>query len=403
MGVVSPIGCGLAEFERSLFSGVCGIAPITRFDASDFKVKLASEVKGFDPSEYGIDKGEARRLDLFSQYALAASDQAMADSGIAGNVDPERLGTYVGSGIGGMQTFISEEEKLISRGPSRVSPLFIPMMIGNIATGNIAIRHNAMGASLPVVTACATSTHAIGEAYRQIAHGYLDAIIAGGAEATINPLAVAGFSNMKALTEAEDQRAASLPFDSRRGGFVMGEGAGIVILEELDHALRRGAKIYAEVCGYGNTSDAHHITAPDPTGNGPARAIKMALSEAKYEQGEQLYINAHGTGTQLNDAAETAAIKLALGEDAARACKISSTKSMTGHMLGAAGGVEAIASALALSRGMLPPTINFLSPDPACDLDYVPNEAQQYQAELAISTSLGFGGHNGVIALRRYK
>lgn len=402
MGVVSPIGNDVEMFSRNLFAGASGIGLITRFDTTDFKVKVAAEVKDFALEQFGFEKGDARRMDLFTQYAMAAAEQAMLDSGIAGNVDPERLGTYVGSGIGGMQTFINEEEKLLSRGPNRVSPLFIPMMIGNIAAGNIAIRHNAQGPSLPIVTACATSTNTIGEAFRAIRHGYADAIIAGGAEATLNQLAVAGFTNCKALSEATDPNAASLPFDARRAGFVMGEGAGVLILEEMEHALQRDAKIYAEITGYGNTCDAHHVTAPHPEGLGASRAMKQALKESNYRIGERLYINAHGTGTPLNDSAETKAIKIVLGQDAAHGARISSSKSMTGHMLGAAGGVEAIASALALVKGIVPPTIHLDQPDPECNLNYTPNHAEPYQADIAFSNSFGFGGHNGVIAMRRY-
>jgi 3-oxoacyl-[acyl-carrier-protein] synthase II len=308
---------------------------------------------------------------------------------------------YVGSGIGGMQTFVQETEKLLNRGPSRVSPFFVPMMIGNMAAGNIAIRFHAQGPCLPVVTACATSSHAIGEAFRAIRYGHADAIIAGGAEATIIPLAVAGFSNMKALSESEDPNAASLPFDARRGGFVMGEGSGIVVLEEYEHAVSRGAKLYAEVCGYGNTCDAYHITAPHAEAVGAANAIRLALEEANW-RGEKLYVNAHGTGTPMNDKVETLAIKKAMGEAAAREALISSTKSMTGHMLGAAGAIEAITCALALKNGVVPPTIHLDEPDPECDLNYVPNEAVKADIEMAISSSLGFGGHNAVVALRKF-
>ena len=402
MGVVSPVGNDVNTFFRNLTAGVCGIGPITRFDTEGFKATLAAEVKDFDPVAFGIEKPAAKRMDLFSQYALAAANQAMADSGIAGTVAPERLGVYVGSGIGGMQTFLTETEKLLSRGPSRVSPFYIPMMIGNMGAGNIAIHHNAQGPCLPVVTACSTATHAIGEAFHAIRFGYADAIIAGGAEATINPLAVAGFTNCKALSEETDPNAASLPFDARRKGFVMGEGAGIVIVEEYEHAVRRGAKIYAEVCGYGNTCDAYHMTAPQPEAVGGTRAIELALAEADY-QGEALYINAHGTGTPMNDKTETLAIKKALGEEHARAAIISSTKSMTGHMLGAAGGVEAIVAALALKEGVIPPTIHLDAPDPECDLNYAPHAAVQAQTDMAISISLGFGGHNAVIAMRRHE
>ena len=401
LGVISPVGCDIESVFENLKNGVCGVGHITRFDRGDLKISVAAEVKDFDPTRYGMAKGDTRRMDLFTQYAMAAAAQAVEDSGIVGNVDPERLGVYVGSGIGGMNTFIAETEKMLTRGPSRVSPLFVPMMISNIAAGNIAIKYNCKGPSLPVVTACATSTNTIGEAFRAIHHGYADAIIAGGSEASINPLAVGGFANCKALTEADDPNAASLPFDKRRAGFVMGEGAGIVVLENYDHAVARGARIYAELAGYGNTCDAHHITAPAPDAEGGARAIAQAVQEAGGAQG-LVYINAHGTGTSLNDAAETIAIKKALGEEAARAALVSSTKSMTGHMLGAAGAMECIACALSLSRGVIFPTINLQEPDPACDLNYVPNNAVDAQADFAVSVSLGFGGHNAAIALRRY-
>ena len=400
IGVISPVGNDANTFFDSLTRGVCGIGPITRFDTTGYRARMAGEVKDFDPEAVGIDRAQAKRTDLFAQYAMAAAMQAVADSGIEGQVAPERFGVYVGSGIGGMQTFVQETEKLLNRGPARVSPFFIPMMIGNMAAGNIAIRFNAQGPCLPVVTACATSSHAIGEAFRAIKYGHADAIIAGGAEATIIPLAVAGFSNMKALSESEDPNAASLPFDARRGGFVMGEGAGIVVLEEYEHAMARGAKVWAEVCGYGNTCDAYHITAPHAEAVGAANAIKLALEEANW-QGEELYINAHGTGTPMNDKVETLAIKKAMGEEAARAALISSTKSMTGHMLGAAGAVEAIVCAMTLKNGIVPPTINLREPDPECDLNYVPNEAVKADVEVAVSSSLGFGGHNAVVALRK--
>jgi len=394
------VGNDAKTFFGSLTRGVCGVGPITRFDTTGYKATLAAEVKDFDPEAAGIDRAQAKRTDLFAQYAMAAALQAVADSGIEGTVAPERFGVYVGSGIGGMQTFVQETEKLLNRGPTRVSPFFIPMMIGNMAAGNIAIHFNAQGPCLPVVTACATSSHAVGEAFRAIKYGHADAIIAGGAEATIIPLAVAGFSNMKALSESEDPNAASLPFDARRGGFVMGEGAGIAVLEEYEHAVARGARIYAEVCGYGNTCDAYHITAPHAEAVGAANAIKLALEEADW-QGEKLYVNAHGTGTPMNDKVETLAIKKAMGEEAARAALISSTKSMTGHMLGAAGAVEAITCALTLKHGVVPPTIHLERPDPECDLNYVPGEAVKADVEVAISSSLGFGGHNAVVALKR--
>ena len=400
MGAISPIGCDIETIFKNLVNGKCGVGTITRFDYSDTKISVAAEVKDFDPERFGISRGDARRMDLFTQYAVAAAIQAVSDSGISGCIEPERFGVYVGSGIGGISTLMTECDKLDKRGASRISPLFVPMMISNIAAGNIAIRFGCKGPSLPIVTACATSTNTIGEAFRAISYGYADAIIAGGSEAAINPLAVGGFANCKALSESTDPMAASLPFDSRRGGFVMGEGAGIVVLENYEHAIARGAHIYAELCGYGNTCDAYHITAPAPDGEGGARAIKQAWDEAGAPEG-LLYINAHGTGTHLNDVIETAAIKNALGEATARSAMISSTKSMTGHMLGAAGGMECIACALALSRGVIFPTVNLSQPDPECDLDYVPNTARQAQPEAAISISLGFGGHNAVIALRR--
>ena len=401
LGVITPVGNDVNTFWENLTAGVCGIGPITKFPTDDLKVKIAAEVKDFDPAAFGMDVPTARKLDLYTQYALAAAKQAVEDSGIAeSGLAPERFGVYVGSGIGGMNTFVNETQKLMQRGPSRVSPFFIPMMIGNIAAGNIAIQYGAQGPCLPVVTACATSTHAVGEAYRAIAGGYADAIIAGGSEATINPLAVAGFTNCMALAVEEDPHKASLPFDKRRKGFVMGEGAGILILEEMERARARGAKIYGEICGYANTCDAYHVTAPHPEGLCASRAIALAASEAGIRDEDTVYINAHGTGTPMNDSSETLAIKKALGEDMARRAMISSTKSMTGHMLGAAGAVEAAATTLALHRGVIPPTINLEEPDPACDLDYVPGSARKAQATLALSVSLGFGGHNGCIAIR---
>ena len=401
MGVISPIGNDVETFGAALFEGKCGIGPITRFDTSAFKCHVAAEVKDFEPARWGIDRGDERRMDLYCQYAVAAAKQALDQSGILGSIEPEELGVYVGSGIGGFHTSVTECEKMFTRGPSRVSPLYIPMMISNIAAGNIAIRFNAQGPTLPVVTACATSTNAVGEAYRAIKDGYATAIIAGGAEAAIEPMGIAGFCSCKALCETDDPSAASLPFDKRRSGFVMGEGAGILVLEEEGHAKARGANIICEVAGYGNTCDAHHITAPDPEGKGAARAIKQAVAQLGEYEGE-LYINAHGTGTQLNDRTETLAIKQALGEAAARAARISSTKSMHGHMLGATGAVELCASALALREGMVPPTINLEEPDPDCDLNYTPGRAVRAELGAAISTSLGFGGHNAVVALRRY-
>ena len=404
MGIISPIGNDISSFWNSLTAGVCGIGPITAFDTAKYKVKLAAEVKGFDPLLY-MEKQEARKQDRFSQYAVAAATQAMADSGLQSgeNIDAFRLGVYIGTGTGGMQTFLTESEKLLEKGPSRTSPFFIPMMIGNMASGNVALKFQAKGPSLPIMTACATSTNAIGEAYRTIKHGYADAIIAGGTEATIVTLAVSGFTNCMALTQNSDATSASIPFDKRRSGFVMGEGAGVIVLEEYEHAAARGAHIYGGVCGYGNTNDAYHMTAPDPDALGSSRAIQMAVEEAGIRDTDEIYINAHGTSTPINDKTETKAIKLALGEAAARKAHISSTKSMTGHMLGAAGGVEAIATVLALKNGVIPPTIGYAEWDPECDLDYTPNRAVQAAVTLGLSTSLGFGGHNGCLAFRKFE
>ncbi len=400
MGAVTPIGNSVSAMWSAMRAGVCGIGPITKFDTADYKVKIAAELKDFDPSLV-MEKSEVRKTDPFTRYALAAAAEAMAQSGLT-VADPYRFGVYVGSGIGGMDTLLREHETLRVKGPRFVSPHFIPMMISNIAAGNVAIRFGAMGPCLPVVTACATSTHAIGEAYRAIKLGIADAILAGGTEATINPLAIAGFTNAMALTGRNDPLSASIPFDRRRDGFVMGEGAGIMVLEEYGHAKARGAVILGEITGYANLCDAYHVTAPQPEALPAAKAICMAMEEAGItpEHAGDLYINAHGTSTPLNDKAETLAIKRALG-DAAYKAAISSTKSMTGHMLGAAGGVEAIAAAMALKDGVLPPTIGYGEPDPECDLDYVPNQARRAQKSLALSLSLGFGGHNAVLALKR--
>ena len=400
MGCVTPVGNDVPTFWESLKQGKCGIGPITHFDTTDYKVKVAGEVKDFDPLQY-MEKSELRKYDVFCWYAMAAATQAVEESGIKDTLPPERIGTYFGSGIGGMSTFAEEQKVLMEKGPRRVSPFFVPGMIINMAGGLIAIKYNFQGASIPIVTACATGNNAIGEAYRAIKHGYLDAVLTGGAEAAIIPIGVAGFSNMKALSTTEDPAAACVPFDARRNGFVMGEGAGALVLEEYEHAVARGAKIYGELCGYGVTCDAHHITAPHPEGLGGAAALTMALEEAGgCEDFSKLYINAHGTSTPLNDSGETKAIKKALGEEAAHKCMVSSTKSMTGHMLGAAGAVEAIASVLAVQEGIVPPTIGYQEPDTECDLDYVPNQARQAQVDLALSASLGFGGHNAYLAFR---
>ena len=405
LGVITPVGNSVADFWNNLVAGNCGIDKIKGYEEFDLPIHVAGQVKDFDPAANGMDAGNVRRSDMYCQFAMAAAYQAMMDSGLVSgeNVAPERLGTYIGSGIGGMQTFVTETGKLLNEGVHRISPLFVPMMIGNIASGNVAIKFNAQGVCLPVVTACATGTHAIGEAYRAIKHGYADAIIAGGAEASVHPLAIGGFANSKALSRSEDPLKASLPFNLNRGGFVMAEGAGVMVIESLENAHKRGAKIYAEVVGYGNSCDAHHYTAPRPDGLAASRAIKQSLDEAGYDaEKDVLYINAHGTGTPLNDKSETVAIKLALGEDAARKAMISSTKSMTGHMLGATGAVELIASALTLKNGVVTPTIGLDTPDPDCDLDYVPNEARKVDVTIAISNSLGFGGHNGCVALRKW-
>ena len=406
-GVISPVGNNVETFWKNLLDGVCGIDFITAFPTDDLPVHIAGEVKDFNPAEFGIEPAFARKQDRFTVFAVAAAAQAMQQAGLSsaedgGNIDPFRLGVYVGSGISGFSTQVRETEKLLNDGPKWISPLFIPTMISNIAAGNIAIRHNACGPCVPVVTACATSTHAIGEAYRAIKHGYADAIIAGGSEAATIPIGIAGFANAKALSRAEDPKYASLPFNKNRGGFVMAEGSAMLVLEEYEHAKARGANIIAEICGYGNTCDAHHVTAPRPDGKTQAAAIRMALDEAGYTSDDVLYINAHGTGTALNDSSETAAYKIALGEDAYKA-HISSTKSMTGHMLGAAGAIEAIASVLALTRGIIPPTINLDEPDPELDLDYTPNKAVEAPVTIAISDSLGFGGHNGCLAFRKIK
>ena len=400
LGVVSPVGSSMETAWNNLVSGYNGIGPITYFDTTNYKAKLGAQVQGFDPMQY-MDRSETLRSDKFAQYAMGAAVQAVEESGVIGTLPPERVAVYFGSGIGGLNTVSAEISKLESRGPHRVSPLCVPMMIANMAAGMIAIRYNCQGAALPAVTACASGSNAIGEALRVIRHGYADAVITGGAEASIVPVGIAGFINMKALSVAEDPNAASLPFDARRGGFVIGEGAAALVLEEYEHAKARGAKIYGELCGYGSTCDAYHITAPHPEALGGARAMEQALTEAGYNGTESVYINAHGTGTPLNDVGETKAIKKAMGEEQARKALISSTKSMTGHMLGAAGAIEAIVCLKTLETGVVPPTINLLEPDPACDLNYVPNTAVQADIELCISNSLGFGGHNASLAFRR--
>ena len=405
VGVISPVGNNITDFWNNLVAGKCGIDTIKGYDVDSLPVKVAGQIKDFDPEANGLDKANVRRSDKYCQYAMAAAHQAMMDSGLVSgeNIAPERLGSYIGSGIGGMETFVNETEKLLNEGISRISPLFVPMMISNIAAGNVAIKYNAQGVCLPVVTACATGTHSAGEAYRAIKHGYADAIITGGAEASVHPLAIGGFANSRALSREEDPLKASLPFNVNRKGFVIAEGAGVMIFESLDNALKRGAHIYAEVVGYGNSCDAHHYTAPRPDGIPASRAIKQSLDEAGFDaEKDTLYINAHGTGTPLNDTSETAAIKLALGEEAAHKAIISSSKSMTGHMLGATGAVELIVAALTLKNGIVTPTIGLDEQDPECDLDYTPNVARKADATVAISNSLGFGGHNSCVALRKW-
>ena len=404
MGVISPVGNDIASFWDSLTAGRHGIRPIDRFDAAESDVKLAGQVRNFDPVALGVlEKKELRRTDRYCQYALAAAKQALEDCGSdLKDLDPYRVGVIVGSGIGGMETFEEECRKFDAKGAKRVSVFFIPMMISHMASGNISISTGFKGVNFAPVTACATSSHAIGEAFHNIKNGYLDACVAGGAEGALTPLAVAGFNNMGALSRSEDPDRASIPFDKERNGFVMGEGAGILILEELEHAKARGAKVYAEIVGYGATGDAYHITSPAPNGEAAAKAMQLAYEEAGLTADDIDYVNAHGTSTPLNEQYETIAIKLALGEEKAKATPVSSTKSMTGHMLGAAGAVEAIATALALRDGIIPPTVGYCVPDELCDLDCVPNAARKAELHAALSNSLGFGGHNAALCLKRF-
>ncbi len=399
VGAVSPVGNDAETTWKNLVDGVCGIDEITAFDTSDLKVHIAGTIKNFDATQY-IEKRDIKKTDIYCQYAIAAAQQAVDDSKILGTIDENRFGVYIGAGIGGLNTFVENTVALHENGPRKVSPFFIPKMIGNIATGNVAIRFNAKGVSLSVMSACATGTNSIGEAFHAIKDGYADAIIAGGAEAVVAPLTIAGFQNMKALSTNPDPKKASRPFDKDRDGFVMGEGAGMLLLEEYEHAKARGAKIYAEFAGYGNTCDAHHVTAPDPEGAGLARAIKIAFDEANVADDSDIYINAHGTSTHLNDLTETLAIKSALG-DKAYSTSISSTKSMTGHMLGATGAIEAIAAVLAIRDGIIPPTINLDEPDEGLDLDYTPNKAKKRSINVAASTNLGFGGHDACVVFKK--
>ena len=408
LGAVTPIGHNVETFWKNLLDGVCGIDFIRSFPTDDLPSKVAAEVKDFDPVALGLDLSFVRKQDRFTVFATIAAEQALRMSGLkaakegedGGNIDPFRLGVYMGSGVGGFFQQYNESVKMYTLGAHMVSPTFITKMIANIAGGNIAIRNNACGPNLTVVAACATSTNSVGEAYRAIKHGYVDAIVAGGSEAPLIPMGIAAFANARALSRSEDPQYASLPFNANRAGFVMGEGAGALVLEEYEHAKARGAEIFAEVVGYGHTCDAYHVAAPNPSGLTQAEAIKQCLKEAQYTSNDVLHINAHGTGTGLNDPAETQSYKLALGADAYKA-HINSTKSMTGHLLGAAGAVEAIAAILALKEGIVPPTIHLDTPDPACDLDYTPNEARRVDLTLALSNSLGFGGHNACIAFRK--
>jgi 3-oxoacyl-[acyl-carrier-protein] synthase II len=402
-GAVTPIGIGKDEFWNALLDGKSGVGYITRFDASEHDTKIAAEVKDFDPTAF-MEKKEAKRMDMFAQYAVAGTKMALDDAGIdLSLIDTDRAGAIIGSGIGGITTLEAEKEKLDEKGPGRISPLFIPMMIANMAAGQVSMTFGLKGSSMTIATACASATHAIGEAFRMIKSGYLDMAVSGGTESSITPLSMAGFISMKALsTRNEVPEKASRPFDKNRDGFVMGEGSGIVILEELDHALKRGARIYAEVVGYGSTSDAFHITQPDPEASGAMRAMALALKESGASPCDIDYINAHGTSTYFNDKLETLAIKRLFGEYA-KNLNISSTKSMTGHLLGAAGGVEAIATAMAIHTGVVPPTINYEVHDEECDLNYTPNHAVKRNVRYGLSNSLGFGGHNASILFKRYE
>lgn len=402
MGALTPLGNNLETFWNGIKDGKCGIDFIKTFDVSNFKAKVAGELKDFNIEDY-MDKKEAKRMDKYCQYAMVAAEEAVKNSNLdIESLNKERFGVIIGSGIGGLETITVEYKKLMEKGPNRVSPFMIPMIIGNIAAGNVAIKYGAKGVCSTVVTACATGTNAIGEAFEMIKSGRADVIIAGGCEAPIVDIAMAGFSSLTALTKSEDPLRASIPFDKERNGFVMGEGAGIVILESLDHAKSREAKIYGEMLGYGATCDAFHITQPSPDGEGAARAMKMAIEEAQIEASDVSYINAHGTSTPYNDKFETLAIKSVFGEDAYK-IPISSTKSMIGHLLGAAGAVEAIVCIKSLEEGFIPPTIGLKIQDEDCDLDYVPNVGRTKQLKYALSNSLGFGGHNASILLKKWE
>ncbi len=397
LGIVSPLGNEVNEAYANAIAGINCVKEVTGFDTEGLKVKIAAEVKDFDASKY-LSKREIRRQDLFSQYAIYAAKEAFADANLEGIVDPERMGVIIGTGMGGMQTFASDLNKAFEGGYGKIPPMFIPMIIPNMASGNVSIALNAQNHSTAVTTACAAGTHAIGDAYRHIKHGYADVMVCGGTEAGVNPYTLAGFNAISALTTNEDVNSASRPFDLNRDGFVLGEGSGVLILESLEHAKKRNAKIYAEVIGYGSTSDAYHITAP--SGKGAIKAIEDALKEAQIEPEDVDYVNAHGTSTTLNDKFETEAIK-AVFKDHAKKLKVSSTKSMHGHALGGTGGIEAVLSIKALEHGIIPPTINYTTPDPECDLDYVPNQSIKQDIQIAMSNSLGFGGHNAIILFKK--
>lgn len=402
MGAITPIGKDVETFWSNAKNGVCGVDHISSFDTTDFKVKVAAEIKDFNPKDY-MERKEAKRMDRFCQFAIAASKMAMDDSGIdLNNINNEKFGVIIGSGIGGMDTFEKEVKKLYEKGPDKISPFFIPMMISNMASGLVAIKYEAKGANMAVVTACATGSNAIGEAYRKIQNKECDVIIAGGTEATITPMSMAGFAAMTAVSVSSDPKRASIPFDNARDGFVMGEGSGILILEDYEHAVKRNAKIYAEVVGYGSTCDAYHITQPEPSGSGASKSMKMAIDDAGITPDKIDYINAHGTSTPYNDKFETAAIKSVLGDHAYKTT-VSSTKSMTGHLLGAAGAVEAIICVKSLNDNYVPPTIGYQVPDPDCDLDYVTNEGREKDVTYTLSNSLGFGGHNATIILKKFE
>ena len=404
LGAITPVGNDVAATWRALVEGVPGAGAITKFDASKFPVRFACEVKAFDPLQY-MDRKEAKRADLYAQYALAGSAQAMADAGLTdpGMYDADRVGVILGSGIGGLKSFEEQHDIYRERGPSKISPFFIPMFIADIAAGLVSMRYNAKGPNYATISACATSAHAIGDAFRTIQYGDADIVITGGSEATVTPMAIGGFANMKALSERNDApETASRPFDKTRDGFVMGEGAGVVVLEDYEHAKKRGAHIYAEIVGYGATGDAYHLTAPAPDGEGAQRAMRRAMADAKLEPADIDYINAHGTSTPANDLNETKAIKAVFG-DVAPDVNVSSTKSMTGHMLGAAGAVEFIICTLAVRDCVVPPTINYEHPDPELDLNYTPNRAVRRDVEIALSNSFGFGGHNVTLAVRRFR